>query len=142
MARITRRLDFDYGHRVLGHESKCARLHGHRGVADITVDSLGLDSLGRVIDFSQIKLKVGKWIDEELDHNMLLHPDDPLLLCDPIIFAGKAPFIMPAYAKNPTAENIAHVIFDKAVELLNGGGLSVYRVRVWETPNCHADHLA
>jgi len=68
MIRITRKIEFDSGHRVLGHEGKCAHLHGHRYVAEITVESAGLDSLGRVVDFSVIKEKVGKWVDENWEY--------------------------------------------------------------------------
>lgn len=60
---IMRKFEFDYAHRVLGHESKCKHLHGHRGVAEVIVSSPGLDSLGRIIDFGIVKQRVGKWID-------------------------------------------------------------------------------
>ena len=145
MPRITRKLEFDAGHRVLGHEGKCRHIHGHRYVAEITVDANQLDDLGRVVDFSVIKQLVGKWIDEELDHNLLLNSRDPLwqlfdkagdrLLLE--VLGEKEPFVMPN--GNPTAENIAAVLYKKATELLAGKGLSVYRVRLYETPNSWAD---
>jgi len=153
MHRITRRLEFDYGHRVLGHEGKCASLHGHRGVVEITVGAVDLDKLGRVVDFSVVKTLVGGWIDAELDHNMLLHPDDPLLNADDLSgsatsrsakveeLIGRKPFIMPGKgpAANPTAENIADLICNQALWLLKDTGVIVRRVRVYETPNCWAD---
>lgn len=77
--QITRRFEFDAAHRVLNHESKCAHLHGHRYVAEVTVASDVLDNVSRVIDFSQVKKLVGEWIDFYWDHNIILHPDDPLL---------------------------------------------------------------
>ena len=55
MPTITKKLEFDYGHRVLGHEGKCRHLHGHRGVAEVTVYAPSLDNLGRVVDFGAIK---------------------------------------------------------------------------------------
>jgi len=150
MYAITRRLEFDAGHRVLNHEGKCKNLHGHRYVVDVTVSSFGLDDLGRVVDFSVIKAKLGTWIDDMLDHNMLLHPDDPLLNQPAIDFdtplevaealVGRAPYVMPADIANPTAENIAHLLYDVAVELLTTSGLMIESVRVWETPNCYADY--
>jgi len=79
MIKITRHFEFDMGHRVLGHESKCAYLHGHRYGADITVTAEELDSIDRVIDFSEVKRIVGKWIDDNWDHNVMLHINDPLL---------------------------------------------------------------
>ena len=46
-----RRLEFDSGHRVLRHESKCRHVHGHRYVLELTCAAAQLDDLGRVIDF-------------------------------------------------------------------------------------------
>lgn len=144
MTTATRRLEFDAAHRVLGHGGKCKYLHGHRYVVEVTVQSEELNSLGMVVDFSCIKEKVGKWIDEELDHNVLLHKDDPLLLGyfytdDETTPTGidREPFVMRC---NPTAENIAQMIYDKAYELLESYRARVIRVRVFETPNCWADY--
>lgn len=148
--RITRKLEFDAGHRVLNHEGKCRHLHGHRYVAEITVSAASLDTLGRVIDFSALKTLVGGWIDQELDHNMILHPEDPLInsqtkesafdsLAIGKTLIGRCPFIMPAGYENPTAENISAVIGMKSQVILTGSGLTVQRVRLYETPNCWAD---
>lgn len=79
MTKITRRFEFDMGHRVHGHESKCAYLHGHRYCVNVTCTAPSLDAIGRVIDFSVIKSAVGTWIDANWDHNVMLHEDDPLL---------------------------------------------------------------
>lgn len=149
---ITRRLAFDAGHRVVGHEGKCANLHGHRYVADIVVTAKGLDTLGRVIDFSVVKRLVGGWVDEQWDHNMLLNSLDPLFEViteagatgsrNPIrrSFGPKIPYTF--NAENPTAEVIAKELFRKSVELLEGSKISVVSVRIWETPNCWADFSA
>ncbi len=161
MATITRKIEFDAGHRIIGHESKCRHLHGHRYVAEITVSSLGLDDVGRVIDFSVIKLRVGKWIEDAWDHNMILHPEDPLVVLwnsqygeegysfkDPKewdLFAGKDPYVMPVDHPNPTVENMAAVLYENSKRLIepqDGIPLTVERVRLFETPNCWADHSA
>lgn len=132
---ITRRLEFDAGHRVLGHEGKCKHLHGHRYRVEVSVSAPdGLDNLGRVIDFGIIKTRLGGWIDEHLDHNMLLHEADPLVPLGASM-VGRAPFIMPR--GNPTAENIAELLCNIAVSLMPE--LKVHRLRVYETPNCWAD---
>lgn len=147
MMKITRRLEFDYGHRVLNHESKCANLHGHRGVVEVTIQAPELDAIGRVVDFGAVKVLVGTWIDSNWDHNMLLHKDDPLIsgLRQPIEshehvrkrIIGREPYIM-RYG-NPTAENIARELFEIVSELLQPP-LQVIRVRFHETPNCYADY--
>src|SRR5262249_25122476 len=79
MFRVTREIYFCYGHRLLNYDGKCRHLHGHNGKAVIALEGDGLDRLGMVMDFSQIKRVVGRWIDETIDHTMLLHKDDPVL---------------------------------------------------------------
>ncbi len=137
MITITRRLEFDYGHRVLGHEGKCRNLHGHHGVAEVKVGCPRLDDVGRVVDFSVVKELVGGWINEHWDHNLLLNPQDPQLdhLCDT---EAQLPYVMPD--GNPTAENMAQVLFVTAASLLASHGVKVIAVTVWETPNCKATY--
>lgn len=138
MRTITRKIEFDYAHRILGHESKCASLHGHRGTAEITVSSPELDTLGRVVDFSAIKGLIGRWIDDFWDHTILLHPDDPLLKCPSSVFGKKPPYIMTL--GNPTAENIAQELHHQTSRFLPPP-LKVVRIRFWETPSCYADYI-
>ena len=57
---VTRRLEFDAGHRIPDHKSQCKHLHGHRYVLEITlsgepIDQAGDSSNGMVMDFSEIK---------------------------------------------------------------------------------------
>lgn len=143
---ITRTLEFDAGHRVLGHEGKCKYLHGHRYKAQIAVGSDSLDNCGRVLDFGKVKEIIGGWIDDNWDHNIILHPDDYLAgfavggIQELRLFGGRRPFIMPKPYPNPTAENMAVVLAEKCVELLSEYDLSVHSVRLYETPNCWADY--
>ncbi len=145
MPEITRKFEFDAAHRILGHECKCKNLHGHRYVAEVTIQSPGLDSLGRVIDFSAVKSLVGEWIDEHWDHNILLHAQDPLLDLNVVggdavrkVFGDKEPYVM-HFGANPTAENIAKELFIVSKSLLPNN-LELLNVRIWETPNCAADY--
>ncbi len=152
MPTITQLFHFDYAHRVLNHESKCRHIHGHRGVAEVTVQADILDLLGRVIDFSKLKSLIGFWINDNWDHNIILHPDDPLmkLADDPEtldeIFEGKLPFALEVVNKgclepaNPTAENLAHRLYEVCTYGLLPDHLKVVRVRIWETPSCCADY--
>ncbi len=129
MYRVTREIAFCYGHRLLDYQGKCRHLHGHNGRAVISLEAPGLDSRGMLVDFSEIKRHVQRWIDENLDHNLLLCEKDPLL---PVLMErGERVFVM---KDNPTAENIARLIFDQAA----GAGLPVVEVLLWETENCHA----
>lgn len=138
MITITRKLEFDAGHRVHNHESKCGTLHGHRYVAEITASAPELDALGRVIDFSVLKEKIGSWIDEAWDHTTLVFQDDHqthnALLAMPRF---KPPFVC---SFNPTAENMAaYLLREICPKLMAGTGVTVTKIRLWETPNCHAE---
>jgi len=150
---VTRRLEFDAAHRVLHHESKCKHLHGHRYQVLITISAPGLDDLGRVIDFGVVKSIVGKWIDQNWDHNIILHKDDPLAKAYEweefgedrprarwqnwirSVFADKTPFIMES---NPTAENLASELF-RRINPQFPSHITIKCIRIYETPNCYAD---
>ncbi len=137
ITQITRRLEFDAGHRLVGHESKCSRLHGHRYVAEITCQAERLDAIGRVIDFSKIKEVVGGWIDANWDHSMILTMEDPLVACGIEVFGTQYPYVMTV---NPTAENMVEVLAQQAAVLLAPFNIQVVTVRLYETPNCFADY--
>ena len=77
MYLVTKRIDFCYGHRLLNYDGKCRYLHGHNGRAVIVLESATLDGRGMVLDFSEIKQVVSRWIDNNLDHRMILCRDDP-----------------------------------------------------------------
>lgn len=133
MFSVTREISFCYGHRLLDYDGKCRHLHGHNGRAVITLSADTLDARGMVEDFTRLKRMVGGWIDEQLDHKMLLHKDDPLL---PFLRQkGEPVFVMDG---NPTAENIARLIFDRAAEQ----GFPVVEVKLWETESCFAAYRA
>src|SRR5262245_42740400 len=131
MFRVTKELHFCYGHRLLHYDGKCRHLHGHNGKAVITVEEKSLDPLGMVIDFSQLKKVVGGWIDDTLDHKMLLHKDDPVI---PELRRHGEQFV--TLDMNPTAENIAKLIYD----FVRKAGFSVVEVTLWETENSFATY--
>lgn len=129
MHRVTKIIEFCYGHRLIQYDGPCRFLHGHNGRVELDMSADRLDHRGMVIDFNRIKRIVKTWIDETLDHRMLLHRDDPLL---PVFQQQGEPVRI--MAENPTAEHIARVIFDYAKE----AGLPIVEVRFWETPSSYA----
>jgi 6-pyruvoyltetrahydropterin/6-carboxytetrahydropterin synthase len=124
MYTVTETIHFCYGHRLLHYDGGCGHVHGHNGRAEITLSSGDLDGRGMVEDFDRIGLVAKAWIDENLDHRMVLHREDPLV--DLLREAGEPLFLMDV---NPTAEAIARLIYDAARER----GLPVSEVRFWET---------
>ena len=140
MSRISavRRLQFCAGHRVHRHESKCRHLHGHNYVVFFHAESpAGLDPLGRVIDFGVLKAKLGPWIEAEWDHGMVLWAEDEEAIAAARLLGDQKLFLLPA---NPTAENMAlYLLHEVAPRLLEGTGVTVTRVVLWETENCYAE---
>lgn len=122
---VKREIHFCYGHRLLNYEGKCRWLHGHNARAVVVLAAAELDARGMVLDFSEIKRCVAEWIDEHLDHRMILHRDDPLL--DTLRASGEPVYVLDV---NPTAENLAKLIFERVRE----AGLPVVEVQLWETP--------
>ena len=133
MYRVVKELNFCYGHRLLDYQGKCAHPHGHNGRVEIEFGAQALDKRGMVIDFVDIKAEVKRFLDEELDHQMLLRRDDPLtkLLQD----LGEPVFVM---EQNPTAENIAKLIYDFTASR----GFPIVQCQLWETPHCFATYQA
>ena len=131
MFQVTREIDFCYGHRLLDYDGKCKYLHGHNGRVVITIEAPTLDRRGMVLDFSEIKSVVSTWIDQQLDHRMLLRRDDPAAKA--LAELGEPLYLMDT---NPTAENIARLIHQFAV----GHGFPVVQTSLWETPRCFATY--
>ena len=129
MYQVTKILAFCYGHRLLNYEGKCRHLHGHNSMAEITLKASKLDHRGMVFDFGDVKRIVGTFIDQELDHTMILCEKDPLA---PVLKEkGERIYLM---KENPTAENIARLLFDFARKK----NLPVVSVKLWETETSFA----
>ena len=131
-----RRVQFCAGHRVFRHESKCAHPHGHNYIALIHARAPARDSIGRVIDFSVLKEKVGGWIDEQWDHGFIYYKEDKMMAGVYDAHDHLKHYIM---TENPTAENMAkHLVEDVCPRLMEGSGVEVFKVTLWETENCYA----
>ncbi len=129
--------DISCGHRVYGHESKCAHLHGHnyRFTFEITADKL--DDIGRVIDFSVIKSLLCMWLEENWDHKFLLWESDPLFH----ILKSSDPEGVVLLPMNPTAENLAQYFTDIiAPQRFKDTGVKLIKCTVEETRKCSATY--
>ena len=128
---IVKRIHFCYGHRLLDYQGKCAHPHGHNGTIEVELAKETLDSKGMVIDFSEVKKEIKAYIDTHLDHRMLLRKDDPLIKA--IQDLGESPYLM---EKNPTAENIAQLIFENVKKF----NFPIKAIRLWETHDSYAEY--
>ncbi|GAB2902465.1 6-carboxytetrahydropterin synthase QueD [Uliginosibacterium flavum] len=141
---ITRRLEFDAGHRIPDHRSLCRHLHGHRYALEVTVsgDITRMDGdprNGMVLDFSEIKSLMRETIVDRWDHAFLVYQGDAQILDFLTSLPDHRTVVLDVV---PTAENLAA----KAFELLEphigelcDKALTLENVRIYETPNCWAD---
>lgn len=129
--------DFSCGHRVYGHESKCAHFHGHNYRITFYCQAAKLDTVGRVIDFSDIKTRLCIWLEENWDHKFLLWKEDP----DGSVLAMLDPMGVVITPFNPTAENMAEYLV-KVIgpQQLDGTGIILVHCEVEETRKCSATY--
>ncbi len=139
MFECTVRLEFDLAHRVVGHQYKCKYLHGHRYILEVTAESGQLDDLGMVVDFGLLKSVIKKWIDDNLDHNVILWEKDKDLGNYIANYTGQRLYYIDS---NPTAENIALHIKRDIIPMLFGNDLfKITKIKLYETPNCFVEVL-
>ncbi len=139
---ITRKGTFDSGHRVMNERMKCFNLHGHTYLYELEFRFSQMKDIGYAIDFKEIKRVGCQWIDDILDHGMLLNPQDKdvILACEAtrsklwlMSLNGKGEYC------NPSVENVAKELFLAVGLLLNNKHLNLQKIRLYETPNCFTD---
>ncbi len=141
---ITRRLEFDAGHRIPQHKSQCRHLHGHRYAIEITLSGKlivtpGAPDEGMVMDYSDVKAIAQKHVIEPWDHAFLVYEGDTVVVDFLQSQAGHKTVVLDCV---PTAENLAAKAFrilDQAYCDTYGNDLRLERVRLYETPNNWAD---
>ena len=126
---VAKNIEFCYGHRLVDHFGKCRYLHGHNGLLEIEVKSANLNESGMVIDFNELGDLVKSWIDDNLDHRMILWQEDPAV--DMLKTLGEPVYLLDC---NPTAENIAKLIYEVTAD----HGFPIIEASLWETPKCYA----
>lgn len=131
MYSITKDVFFCYGHRLMKHAGKCRHLHGHSVKVSISVMASQLDDQGMVCDFADISAIASRYIDAELDHNLLLHRDDPLI---PLLKEQGERFMV--LDEHPTAECLARMIYG----YMRRHGIHVQSVTLWETTSACATY--
>lgn len=142
--RITRRLEFDAGHRIPNHDSQCRHLHGHRYALEVTLEGdvisdAGAAQQGMVMDFAEVKAIAQRQVVDAWDHAFLAWRGDTTVLDFLRTIPGHKTVLFDA---PPTAEHLALTalrILDKAYQDKYGNNLRLATVRIYETPNCWAD---
>lgn len=141
VVEITRKVEFDAGHRIPNHESKCRNVHGHRYVLECTVtgplnDTPGHSSQSMVIDFGALKRIMLETVGEPWDHAMLVWQEDLHLRKALMHLEHHKTVLLPCI---PTVEELAAHAFALLTRPLLENGLTLTLLRLYETPNCWAD---
>lgn len=141
---ITRRLEFDAGHRIPNHNSQCRHLHGHRYAIEITLSGQiiateGVSEQGMVMDFSEVKTIAQQTLVSQWDHAFLAYRGDDAVVAFLASLPGHKTVVLDAV---PTVENLAAIAFrmlDAAYVDRYANQLRLEQVRLYETPNNWAD---
>lgn len=121
MFELRVKVDFAAAHHLVGYPGDCARPHGHNWELEIFARSSGLDSLGMAIDFRKIK-SAAKELISVWDHQDLNQLED-------------------FKERNPSAEQIAKISYDRLSEWINTENTKIARVTVWENSRCSASYF-
>ena len=118
MFEVSVEQSFAAGHALRNYHGKCENVHGHNYKVRITVAGEKLDETGLLVDFLEVKRLMGAAIDY-LDHRFIndLAPFDEI---------------------NPSAENIAKYFYDRVSAGIDGNGIKISQVKVWETDTSSA----
>jgi 6-pyruvoyltetrahydropterin/6-carboxytetrahydropterin synthase len=144
---ITRKLEFDAGHRIPDHRSQCRNLHGHRYVLEITLAGevsreSGASDNGMVMDFADVKALANEHLVSVWDHAFLVYEGDTAVRS----FLETMPdHKTVVFDRVPTVENLAAAAFDKLSGVFDthyGRDLRLVRLRLYETPNCWSEVTA
>jgi 6-pyruvoyltetrahydropterin/6-carboxytetrahydropterin synthase len=127
MYSVKKEFSFDAAHRLLDYDGLCKNIHGHTYHYIIEVSGGLID--GMVLDFHAFK-KLKDKIDVLWDHAILLNSKDKRFIKS---LKGMRVYVMDG---NPTAENMASLIYLWACEVLDK--VTVISVELFETPTCSA----
>jgi 6-pyruvoyltetrahydropterin/6-carboxytetrahydropterin synthase len=145
MQLITRQTNLSCGHRVMNERMLCHNLHGHEYITHLTFSFENSEEIGYAIDFKEIKRVFIEFLQQKMDHGMLLNPKDTLVI-QTVKSLGSKLWEMSLNGLgdycNPSVENIAKEIF-LSMEIISDTlygeaktGLKIHKVLVYETPNC------
>ena len=144
VCKISKEVQFDAGHRVPNHKSKCRNPHGHRYRVVVhcvghIIEEPGASDEGMLIDFSDLKEMMTSLIHDVLDHGFIVYEHDGVMRTS--LGAGAQGWKVIVFPYVPTAENLARWCWDELaipLEMHYRGNLTLECVEVWETPTSMA----
>lgn len=138
---IVRKGSFDSGHRVMNEKMKCFNMHGHTYLYELEFEFSSMEEIGYAIDFKEIKRVACQWIDDLLDHGMIVNPKDEEVI-KAAIATGSKIWYMSLNGEgeycNPSVENLAKEMFLAMSQLFRSyPDLKIQKITLYETPNCY-----
>lgn len=118
MYKITKEFHCCCSHRLSGlpETHPCSRMHGHNYIIKAELKSDTLNPIGFVKDYRELE-PIKKFVDEVMDHQ---HLNDVFPMDNPM--------------DNPTAENMARIIFERFKPIIP----QLAAIEVSETPKTNA----
>ncbi len=113
--------EFCSAHFLRDYQGKCANIHGHNWKIELAFQAEKLNDDGLLVDFFDIGSALDKVI-EIIDHKNIndIPPFDQI---------------------NPTSENLSRWFFDQIKQVMPDAASSLYRVKIWETPDAYASYM-
>ena len=121
------KVSFRSGHRLMPpYKGKCNNVHGEYFTAIFILEQEELDVNGMLIDFGVVKKQLKTWTDDNLDHAYLHNEGDEVGK----YLTEKGFKTYSVGPRNPTAENLARMLYGVAKRIIN---LPVVKVGVVES---------
>ncbi len=120
MYKLSVKTNFSAAHYLRGYKGECARMHGHTWGVKVTVGVRTLGDLGMSIDFKEIAAALEEIVGR-FDHQTLNDLNE---------FADM----------NPTAENLARLVFESLSEKINSDTINVSSVDISESEKYSATY--
>lgn len=133
MLTATVKIEFDAAKRLLEFKGKCNFLHGYHHVIEAAFTSDKRGKSGEVVDFYKLKEVLGKWVEENWDHNTLLSKKDKKLGDAISKITGQQIFY---FEGDPSAENMAEYLINRVCPKLFGKHTRCISIRLYD--NTHA----
>lgn len=142
MHSVTKTFEWAMAHRLIhGYQGKCKNIHGHTYKCEITVRGpIDPKQYGMVLDFGEISQGIKQWVNDNLDHAMMVDSKDSQMI-EFLKDNNQKMFILPDHFVNTTAENIGCLIANqyearqRFLRQIGGKGETILQeVKVWETP--------
>lgn len=109
--------NFETAHRLSTPASptKCQSIHGHSWWARVTIEGASIDGDGILVEFGDFKRAWRRFIDDQLDHALVLRAGDPVIAALQAVVPEQRLYVLD---ENPTTEVLAKHLFEQSARIL------------------------